>query len=1126
MKIRTFLSAILASCGVLLAAEELTPNIRLVPGGIEVIDRENASIPSFDTQRRLTKQDQELYISFMELIGAQARKQTLECTGLTQSGEISIGRDKQQFQYSSKAEKIGPDCVKFSFSVKRDGKIDLKEKPFIAISFRSALLDTPVELEEVNEAGKFWYGKLIYPREKEGGWLWSTQPGNRVRRATFSMNHGTLTVTGVSEPAMACKYGTNTGNLRLYLADSAFSEVSAELTISYQPYQADTLNLRSAANMGFRDDTPDDKQGGWTDQGPENDLRMMKPGKCVFVNVPFDVIDPAANNGKSVIALGCPERAFLPRQAIVPIDGKKYKWLYFLHADAWPKKKEVGTIQVNYMDGTDETISVVDGRDVANWWGPKSVVNGAVAWQGQNRYEFIGLFVSRFPVKNKPIKSLALKSSENSVWLVLAISGVQMDFLPFPSPDVETVEVPVTFDSRDWLEYALTVPKKRPVKNSVLDLSHLLDRPAGKYGFVKSEGENFVFEKRPGVPIRFNGTNLCFDVSTRFTHEQSDALAEQVAALGLNAVRLHHFDRDLVDSEKTDGSVNPELLDNLHYLVHAMKERGIYVTIDLYTVRTTGFPEKFSGMFDAKTRMVFSRELRDNLMNFARTMLTPVNPYTGLALKDDPALITVGLINENPILTGHKEYDYPNSNPVQNEAIKKVVEEWCRKNGIKMPKIPDQELYIRVMNQHHIDIYREMTEALRKMGVRQMTSDMSCMDRSINAIPRKEYDYVDNHYYFSHPRSLGAEWAFPSSYSNDSMTGVLFDGMTRCMATRIKDKPFTVTEFNFCAPNSSRGEGGLAMGAVSAFQNVGGIYSFDYNGYGHETGWNFINQTGGHLGWFGVSVDPIRLLSSRIIALLYLRGDVQTAPEDGLKTLTVTPDDYKLPEVQNYKYPRSEKLANVPEKFHNLALYTKVAMDAADKVPAGSYSLPEMLSEQPLKLTVKGKGVYQPEKGKIVSSTGEISVDASSQTIKVITPKSEGFTITGKTAKGDKLSVSSNTGACLVFAGALDDKTLEKTSRAVILHLTDIQAKDRKLTKLGDRYIAYNWGAMAPYLLRKSKVEIALKNTGEGSLSINALDVNGAFLASVPFQEENGTVTFTADSGLYGGTMAYEFIRK
>lgn len=541
---------------------------------------------------------------------------------------------------------------------------------------------------------------------------------------------------------------------------------------------------------------------------------------------------------------------------------------------------------------------------------------------GTERYEVLGLAMSRFAVQNKPVASLTLTSSGNSVWLIVAISGTNADFIPFPAVDAEAVETPVTMDSRDWMEYTLTVARKTPVKGSALDFSWLLDAPAGKYGFVQCKGENFVFEKRPDVPVRFNGTNLCQEISTQFTHEESEALADQLAALGLNAVRLHHFDESLVDHSRTDGAVDPKRLDNLHYLFSALKKRGIYVTIDLFTMRTSGFPVKLTGMFDAKTRLLFSKELRANLMIFARTMLTPVNPYTGLALKDDPALITIGLINEDTIITGgHDELAYPNKNSVQHQAIKAVFEAWGRKHGVAVPEKPDHELYIRVMNEHHINIYREMTEELRKMGVRQPTSDMSVSAASINAIPRKEYDYVDNHFYFSHPRNLGVNWGWPSSYSNESMTDVLFDNMTRYLSTRIKGKPFTITEYNFCAPNQFRHEGGFAMGAYSAFQNVSGIYSFDFNGYSHNTRWNFVTQPGGHLGWFAISVDPVRLLSQRVISLLYLRGDVAAAPESETKLLTVIPADYKLKEVQEYGSAHRGKSADSAEVPHARALY-------------------------------------------------------------------------------------------------------------------------------------------------------------------------------------------------------------
>ena len=1109
---------------VLFSAQPPASNIRLIPGGIEVVERENAATAAFDPTQRLKPVDQRVLIDFMDLAGSpQAGKLKMDPKTSSQEGSIEVGREKALFLYSSSVKKTGTNQFRFTFRIRKEQPENLKET-FVSFRLNRALQDVPLTLTVESSDGNFWNHKLIFPQTHKGGWIWSSAEKQKVRSIRIPLHRGELVVQGLTAPAMACKYGTNTGNLRLYLDRGKMTGTGAELTISYEPYQSESLNLRPLMNMGFRDDTPDDKQGGWTDQGPENDLRMIKSGKQVFVNIPFDVVDPAENKGKSVLVFASPERPYFAEKAVVPVDGKRFRWIYLLHADAWGKKKEVGILQVNYQDGEKIRFSIVDGRDVANWWEPKSVLNAAVAWKGQNRNAFLGLYISRFPVKDKPIRALELISSKQSVWLVLAISGVRAEHPPFPPVDAEAVEVPVVMDKRDWREYSLTVQKKQPVRNSALDFSFLLDAPAGKYGFLKSEGENFVFEQRPGVPVRFNGANLCGEIATRYTKEEAERLAEQIASLGINAVRLHHFDRDLVDSTKNDGSVLPERLDHLHYLVYAMKKRGIYVTLDLYTTRTTGFPEKFKSMFDVKSRMVFSKTLRDNLMNFARTMLTPVNPYTGVALKDDPALVFIGLINEDPVMTVHDQYKFPNSDPVQHRAIRENFESWCAARKIPLPAKPDRELYVRFLNEHHIRMYREMTDSLRKMGVRQMTSDISCSANSITAIPRKTFDYVDNHFYFSHPEALGNAWSFPSRYSDESMTTVLFDNMTRTVASRIRGKPMTITEFNFCAPNIYRHEGGLAMGSLSAFQNLGGIFVFEYASYSHKTRWNTLNRTGGHLGWFGVSVDPIRLLTQRVIALLYLRGDVKPAPLSEQELLTITPEDYKLPQVQNYSFFRLAKDAAIPAGFHTLAFYTKIAMDSADRLPAGSRSLREVLSGKKLKIPRRGKGIYLPEQGRIVSSTGEIAIDAKTKTIRIVTPKSEGFTVTGKSAKGDQLSVSGSSTLCSVFAGSLDGKVLAETSRALILHLTDIQATGRKKTALGNSRIVYNWGNMDPYLLRKGKAEISLKNSARGSVRIRALDVNGAVLAEVPFREADGIVTFTADTGLHGA-MAYEFLR-
>lgn len=384
MKLKTLFSGALLAGTLCAAAQTLTPNIRMIPGGLEIIDRENASTAAFDSSQRLKPTDQRLVISFMDFQDTTVQKCNLKNSDFRQAASLKLGKNGVDFNFSATEVRKDETTVELTCSVKREKTADIGQKPFLSLTFNRALLGIPFQLDMVDSAGKGWRHTLVYSKEKQGGWIWSSPGVQRVRGVKIPMTHGELTITGFNTPAMACKYNIGTGNLRLYTGEKEFAGMDATLSVSYKPYPAETLNLRQAANMVFQDDTADDGKGGWTDQGPENDLRMMTTGKHMFLNMTFDVIDPKTNNGKSVLALGCPERAFLPKQAVVPVGGKRFQLLYFLHADAWPKKKEVGTILVKYTDGTEQKISVKDGTDVINWWGAQSRQNAIVAWQGQN----------------------------------------------------------------------------------------------------------------------------------------------------------------------------------------------------------------------------------------------------------------------------------------------------------------------------------------------------------------------------------------------------------------------------------------------------------------------------------------------------------------------------------------------------------------------------------------------------------------------------------------------------------------------------------------------------------------------------------------------------------------------
>ena len=97
---------------------------------------------------------------------------------------------------------------------------------------------------------------------------------------------------------------------------------------------------------------------------------------------------------------------------------------------------------------------------------------------------------------------------------------------------------------------------------------------------------------------------------------------------------------------------------------------------------------------------------------------------------------------------------------------------------------------------------------------------------------------------------------------------------------RIFDKPFFMTEFNFCAPNVYRSEGGPLIGAYGAMQNCAGFYRFCFS---HNRK-RFTEHIHGPV-CFESTADPIMQLSDRIASMMFLREDVRVAKTKVAETL-------------------------------------------------------------------------------------------------------------------------------------------------------------------------------------------------------------------------------------------------
>lgn len=400
-------------------------------------------------------------------------------------------------------------------------------------------------------------------------------------------------------------------------------------------------------------------------------------------------------------------------------------------------------------------------RDSCSAPHPRQLKNGFVAWRGQTDLQVIGIYNTAYPVQDKPVDHLTFETTGNGgIWLVAGVT-----FADHRVPVAEKEPVVLTA-GKEWR----VIPYHPAVKGSIVDFSDQLDAPAGKYGFVKAAGNNFEFEKRPGVPVRFNGGNIALNVNF-MNREDTDLLADQMAKVGYNFVRLHHFDNGLVLKDaRSSTTLNRVMIDRLDYLVSAMKKRGIYITLDLFMSRELvkgeipDFPDVKFGL-NFKLAPYVSEAAMQNWMTFSRNLMTHVNPYTGTAWKDEPAIVTISLINENNIFKVA-------SDPVLGPVYRKKFAEHVKTKGLRLSKENREREWMLFLMETYGKNYRRMAKFLKEeIGVKALLTDQNHLSNIPRTFMRNDFDLVDQHLYWEHPRFLiPGRAAEPFSAGNISLT--------------------------------------------------------------------------------------------------------------------------------------------------------------------------------------------------------------------------------------------------------------------------------------------------------------------------------------------------------------------
>ncbi|NQT26598.1 carbohydrate binding domain-containing protein [candidate division KSB1 bacterium] len=160
-----------------------------------------------------------------------------------------------------------------------------------------------------------------------------------------------------------------------------------------------------------------------------------------------------------------------------------------------------------------------------------------------------------------------------------------------------------------------------------------------------------------GERIRFYGTN---SVAAGAFPDQSKApfVSGRLRKMGFNLIRFHHIDNgwggpSLMEYGQDTRHLDPVTLDRLEKFIYELKRNGVYINMNLHVSRAfstqDGVAAADSILNFGKGVTYFDPQLIALQKEYATQLLTHLNPYTGLALKDDPVMAMVEITNENSL---------------------------------------------------------------------------------------------------------------------------------------------------------------------------------------------------------------------------------------------------------------------------------------------------------------------------------------------------------------------------------------------------------------------------------------------------------------------------------------------
>ncbi|MCP5380915.1 MAG: glycosyl hydrolase family 5 [Kordiimonadaceae bacterium] len=558
---------------------------------------------------------------------------------------------------------------------------------------------------------------------------------------------------------------------------------------------------------------------------------------------------------------------------------------------------------------------------------------------------------------------------------------------------------------------------------SPVDLSYLNkdEIPAGKHGFLKAEGENLVFED--GKLARFWGTNIQAYALFSTSPSQIKEHAKRLSKLGFNLVRFHHHDSNWVNPNIFGNKAPDTLTLNatsfkmLDLWIKALKDEGIYVWLDLNVGRefskNDGI-ENFDEFAKGKDRLsprgynYVDEDIEKRMEEFNDQYLNHVNEYTGLAYKDDPAIINMLITNENDLTHHFGNALLPDKNvPTANKKYTELANSFADKNNLPRNKVwrswetGSPKIFLNDL-EHQFNVTQ--IKHLQSIGVKSLISTTNSWGAMpLYSLPAlTDSTLIDTHsygridYFKANPR-------------------VKDNFISWIGAAQVNGKPVANSEWNIerFPDTFDRFSSPVYLAAVSALQGWDALMQYGYsqqplNNEGRPSNYTTFN-------------DPASMVMMPVAALIYRQGHVSGAK----KTYALSLDKKTF-------YGKSISPSS-SAAIRTLMEQSKLVIDIpkTDELPWLN-TVP--LDGNVIKVTDENRDFIPEGQNFIRSDTGELTRDWVQGVYTINTPRSQAALgwIGDKNIELENIKVQFDNKNAAVAVQSLDNKPLSSSENILI----------------------------------------------------------------------------------------------